>query len=122
VAIPARDERCGKPGHCLGFHHQILEQLVERGAHVNIPVGKGWTIVEDEFRGILGAAAGFGAGSLQDASRSGTASAVSTDFMMRTLESVRFHHRPGLLALLQLELGERLRRYTRQNIARFRRQ
>jgi len=57
VAVPAGDERRLEAGHRLGLHHQVLEHLVERGAHVDVAVGEGRAVVEDEGRRLLGAAA-----------------------------------------------------------------
>ncbi len=48
VAIPARHVGRAKAGHGFRFHDEILQDLVERGAHVDVAVGKGRTVVEDE--------------------------------------------------------------------------
>ncbi len=57
VTIPARDKRSPKTGHGFGFHDEILEDFVERRAHVDVAVGEGRAVVQDEEFG-------FGAGSL----------------------------------------------------------
>ena len=59
VAIPTGDEGRVEAGHGLGFHHHVLEQLVERGAHVDIAIGEGRAVVEDEI-GCAGGLAGGG--------------------------------------------------------------
>ena len=48
VAIPARHIRRAKAGHRFRFHHQILEDFVERRAHVHIAVGKRRAVVQHE--------------------------------------------------------------------------
>ena len=52
VAIPAGHEGRAEPGHGLGFDDEVLENLVERGAHVDIAVGEGRAVVEDKFRRV----------------------------------------------------------------------
>ena len=46
VAIPARHIAGGVPLHVAGFDHNVLENLVQRRAHVNVPVGVGRTVVQ----------------------------------------------------------------------------
>ena len=58
VAVPARHEGRVETGHGLGFHHHILEQLVEGGAHVDIAVGERRAVVEDEIGCACGLAGG----------------------------------------------------------------
>ena len=58
VAVPAGDKRHGVAGHGLGFDDQILEQFIERGAHVDVAIGEGRAVVENEFRRLGRAAAG----------------------------------------------------------------
>ena len=48
VAIPARHVGRAKAGHGFGFHDEILQDFVERSAHVNVAVRKGRTVMEDE--------------------------------------------------------------------------
>jgi hypothetical protein len=57
VAVPARHEGRVKPGHGLRFHDQVLEDLVQRGAHVDVAIGEGRAVVQDEFRGARPAGA-----------------------------------------------------------------
>ena len=59
VAVPAWNERRAKAGHGFGFHHEILEDFVQRGAHVDIAVGEGRAVVEEVERGILPALLDF---------------------------------------------------------------
>ena len=58
MAVPARHKRRGESSHRLRFDDQILEQLVQRGAHMDIAIRERRPVVENEFRSILGAAAG----------------------------------------------------------------
>ena len=58
VAVPARHEGRGETRHGFGFHHQILEQLVERGAHVDVAICERRAVMKNELRGVLRAAAG----------------------------------------------------------------
>ena len=48
MAVPARDVRRAFAEHGLGFHDEILQDFVERGAHVHIAVGKGRSVVQDK--------------------------------------------------------------------------
>src|SRR6266566_6561677 len=48
VTVPARDVRRAFAQHGLRFHHEILEDFVERGAHVHIAVGKWRPIVQNK--------------------------------------------------------------------------
>ena len=48
VTIPAGDVRRPFAQHGLRFHHEIFEDLVERGAHVHIAVGKGRTVMQNK--------------------------------------------------------------------------
>ena len=50
VTVVAHDVRRVVPGHRPRFDDEILENLVERRAQVNIAVGVGRAIVQDEFR------------------------------------------------------------------------
>jgi len=52
VAVPARDVRRAFAEHGLGFHHEILQNFVERGAHVDVAVGKRRSVVQDKQLGI----------------------------------------------------------------------
>ena len=49
-----------KPAIVLRFDHQVLEQLVERGAHVDVAVGEGRAVVQDELRAPLARGGGRG--------------------------------------------------------------
>ena len=53
VAIPPGNERGLESRHRLRFDHEVLEDLVERRAHVDIAVGEGRPVVQDEFRRTL---------------------------------------------------------------------
>ena len=46
------DERRAETRHGLGFDDEVLQNLVERGAHVDIAVGEGRAVVQDEFRRV----------------------------------------------------------------------
>ena len=50
VAIPAGDVGRAETGHGLGLDDHVLENLVERRAHVNVAVGEGRAVVQDEER------------------------------------------------------------------------
>ena len=50
MAVPARDVVAVLAQHLLGAAHQILEDLVEGVADMEVAVGVGWTVVQDEFR------------------------------------------------------------------------
>ena len=54
VAVPARDVGGVEAGHGLRLHDQVLEHLVEGGAHVDVAVGEGRAVVQDEARPALG--------------------------------------------------------------------
>ena len=53
VAVPAGDEGGVVAGHGLALHDEILEHLVQGGAHVHIAIGEGRTVVQHETGGIL---------------------------------------------------------------------
>jgi len=55
VAVPPGDEGGVEAGHVLEADDDVLEHLVQGGAHVNVAVGVGRAVVEDE---PVGAAAG----------------------------------------------------------------
>ena len=57
VAVPAGNIRRPESGHRFRFHDQVLEDLVERGPHVDVAVGEGRAVMQDEKLGL-------GAGSL----------------------------------------------------------
>ncbi len=48
VAVPARHVGRAKAEHGLRFHHQILEDLVQRRAHVDIAIRERRAVVQDE--------------------------------------------------------------------------
>ena len=48
VAIPARHIRRAKAGHRFRFHDEILEDFVERGAHVDVAIGERRPVMQDE--------------------------------------------------------------------------
>ena len=50
MAVVARDVRGVEPRHRAGLHDEVLEDLVQRGAEVDLPVGVRRTIVQDELR------------------------------------------------------------------------
>ena len=54
VAIPARDVDGVETGHLPRAHDDVLQDLVERGADVDVPVGVGRTVVQDERLPALG--------------------------------------------------------------------
>ena len=53
VTIPAGNKRRAFAKHRLRFDHEIFENLVERGPHVDIAVGKRRAVVQDEQFSIL---------------------------------------------------------------------
>ena len=53
VAVPARHERRAKTRHRFRFHDQILEDLVQRGAHVDIAIRERRAVVQDEKRRVF---------------------------------------------------------------------
>ena len=53
VAVPARHKGSVEAGHGLALHDEILEHLVQCGAHVHIAIGEGRTVVQHETGGIL---------------------------------------------------------------------
>ena len=53
VAIPSRNERGLESGHRLRFDDEILEYLVKGGPHMDIAVGKGRPVMQDELRSSL---------------------------------------------------------------------
>ena len=48
MAIPTRDVRRAFAEHRLRFHHEILEDFVERRAHVDVAVGKRRAVMQNE--------------------------------------------------------------------------
>ena len=60
VAVPAWNERRAEAGHRFGFHHEVLEDFVQRSAHVDIAIGEGRAVVEQVERGVLPALLDFG--------------------------------------------------------------
>src|SRR5690349_13556964 len=52
VAVPAGNVRRAITRHGLGFHHQVLEDLVQRRAHVDVAVGERRAVVKDEKLGL----------------------------------------------------------------------
>ena len=52
VAIPARDIRAQIAAHRLGFDHEVLEDLVQGRADVNVPVRVRGAVVQDEAVGV----------------------------------------------------------------------
>jgi hypothetical protein len=50
VAVPARDVRRAEPAHGLVAQDGVLQELVEGGADVDVAVGEGRTVVQDEGR------------------------------------------------------------------------
>ena len=48
VAIPAGHVRRAKSRHRFRFHHEILQDFVERGAHVDVAVRERRAVMEDE--------------------------------------------------------------------------
>ena len=54
VAVPPGDEGRAEAAHRLVAVDEIFEGFVERGADVDVAVGKGWAVVEDEG-GAVGA-------------------------------------------------------------------
>src|SRR6266540_3466970 len=48
MAVPTRDVRRAFAEHRLRFHNEILEDFVERGAHVHIAVGEWRAIMQNE--------------------------------------------------------------------------
>ena len=53
MAVPARNVRRVETGQCLGADDDVLEYLVDRMADVNIAVGVGRAVVQDEQRASL---------------------------------------------------------------------
>ena len=72
VAVPARHIRRAETGHRFRFHDQILEDLVQRRAHVDVAIGEGRAVVQHEQRPPLRAPPG----SARKAGSPPTASAV----------------------------------------------
>ena len=54
VAVPARHVVGIEAQHLLGARHHVLQDLVERGAHVDVGVGVGGAVVQDELGPALG--------------------------------------------------------------------
>ena len=50
VAIPAGDVGGVEAGHGLGLHDEVFEHFVQRGAHVDVAIGKGGAVMQDELR------------------------------------------------------------------------
>jgi hypothetical protein len=46
VTVPSRYKRSIKAHHCTAFEYKILEDHIQRVAHVGVAIGKGWTIVQ----------------------------------------------------------------------------
>lgn len=61
VAVPARHVRRAVAAHGAVAERDVLEGLVQRGADVDVAVGEGRTVVEDEGRagGVFGLDAGI---------------------------------------------------------------
>ena len=49
VAIPARDVRGAEAAQGFVFDDDVLEDFVQRGADVDVAVGEGRAVVQDEF-------------------------------------------------------------------------
>ena len=62
VAIPTRDIGRFEARHGFGFHHEVLENLVQASAHVDVAIGKGRAVMEDEARGAFGLTLGDNSG------------------------------------------------------------
>ena len=60
MAVPAWNKRRAEAGHRFGFHNEVLEDFVQRGAHVDIAVREGRAVVEKVERGVLPALLDFG--------------------------------------------------------------
>ena len=54
VAVPSRDINCIESRHLLGTDDDVLQNLVEGGPDVDVPVGVRRTVVQDERRTSLG--------------------------------------------------------------------
>ena len=54
VAIPARHIRRVKPRQRFRFDDDIFQHLVYRMAEMNVAVGIGWAVMQDEFRTAFG--------------------------------------------------------------------
>ena len=52
MTIPAGDVGRSETGHRPAFHDQVLQYFIERGAHVDIAIGKRRTVVQNE-KGIV---------------------------------------------------------------------
>ena len=48
MAVPTRDVRRAFAEHRLRFHHEVLEDFVERRAHVDIAVGEWRAVMQNE--------------------------------------------------------------------------
>jgi hypothetical protein len=53
VAVPTREVGRVETRHATASDHDVLEDLVEGGAQVDVAVGVGWTVVQDEERPSL---------------------------------------------------------------------
>ena len=53
MAIPPRNKRRAKSSHRTRLHHKIFKNLVERGSHVDITIGKRRAIMQQIKRRIL---------------------------------------------------------------------
>ena len=87
VAVPARHVRCLEPGHRLRLDDDVLDDLVERGAEVDMPVGVRRPVVQHVLR-----LAGVGAQQLLVAGRS----RPSAHDRRLALRQVRAHREIGL--------------------------
>ena len=50
MAIPAGNVGRVEAGHGLGLHNEVLQHFVQRGAHVDVAIGKGRAVMQDELR------------------------------------------------------------------------
>src|SRR4030095_4593915 len=53
LAVPAGNVRRAFAQHDLRFHHEILEYLVQRRAHVNVAIREWWPVAQDKYLSIL---------------------------------------------------------------------
>ena len=59
MAVPAGDVGRLEAGHGLRFEHKVLDDFVEGGAHMDVAIGEGRAIVEEEPGRTLGLTAGL---------------------------------------------------------------
>ena len=59
MTVPARNEGSTESGHCPALDNEILENLVQRGSHVDITICKRWAIVQEVKGSILAALLDF---------------------------------------------------------------